>query len=50
MDRSVKIDTGLLLRLDHRFREERLLISRNIGTKWSTYWNVPVYKNPDTKW
>jgi hypothetical protein len=44
MDRSVKIDTGLLLRLDHRFREERFLISRNIRTKWSTYWNVPVYK------
>ncbi len=44
------IDTGLLLWLNHGFREERFLISRNIKTKWSTYWNVSVYKNPDTKW
>jgi hypothetical protein len=50
MDRSVQIDTGLLLRLDHGFREERFLISRNIRTRWSTYWNVPVYKIPGTKW
>jgi hypothetical protein len=31
------VDTGLLLRLDHGFREESFLISRNIRTKCMVY-------------